>query len=71
MTPAQIARRRKTIVKNQWKWDTAEAELQKICSHVNASKKYCSDTGNWDRNSDSYWIDYSCPDCGKKWSVDQ
>lgn len=71
MTPAQVRRRLKTISKNQLKWDTAERELQSQCQHPSASKKYCGDTGNWDRSQDSYWIEYRCPDCGKFWSVDQ
>lgn len=71
MTPAQIRRKLATINKHQLKWDTAERELQTLCQHPNASKKYGSDTGNWDRGQDSYWIDYNCPDCGKRWQEDQ
>lgn len=71
MTPAQVQRRLKTIQRNQTKWDSAERELQNLCSHPNASKKYCSDTGNWDRSQDSFWIEYRCADCGKFWSVEQ
>lgn len=70
-TPAQVRRKLATIHKHQEKWYKAEKELQTLCTHPNASKKYCADTGNWDRNSDTYWIEYRCPDCGKFWSVDQ
>lgn len=70
-SPAQVRRRMAVINRNQLKWDTAERDLQAACSHVNVSKKYCADTGNWDRYDDSYWIEYRCPDCGKFWSVDQ
>lgn len=71
MTPAQIRRRLQTIQKHQQKWDDAEKELRSLCKHPNASKKYCGDTGNWDRSQDSYWIEYKCPDCNKFWTVDQ
>lgn len=71
MTPAQVRRKLATINKHQLKWDTAERELQFICTHINASKKYCGDTGNWDRNADSYWIEYKCSDCNKRWREDQ
>lgn len=71
MTPAQIRRRLQTIQKHQQKWDDAEKELRSLCSHPNVSKKYCGDTGNWDRSQDSYWIEYKCPDCNKFWTVDQ
>lgn len=71
MTPAQIRRRYKTIEKNQWKWDNAERELQAICTHPTATRKNFSDTGNWDRSQDSYWTEWHCTDCGKRWSTEQ
>lgn len=67
MKQSQIRRRKQTIEKHQWKWDTAEKELQKLCMHPNVNKKYRGDTGNYDPNADSYWIDFHCQDCGKKW----
>lgn len=71
MTPAKVRRRLATITKNQLKWDTEEKILQNLCPHPSASKKYCGDSGNWDRSEDSYWIEYRCPDCGKFWTTDQ
>lgn len=71
MTPAQIRRRRKTIEKQQIKWDAEEEKLKKLCSHPNADKKYCGSTGNYDRTMDCYWIEFKCPDCGKRWQRDQ
>lgn len=71
MTPAQVRRRYFTIERNQIKWDGAERALQETCAHPNATKKYGGDTGNWDRSQDSYWIDFSCPDCRKRWREDQ
>ena len=71
MTPAQVRRKLEAIQWHQTKWDLAEKALQEDCPHPDASKKYCGDTGNWDRNDDSHWIEYKCPDCGKFWTVDQ
>lgn len=71
MTPAQIRRRKQTIEKHQWKWDAAEKELQKLCSHPDVIKKYRGNTGNYDPCADSYWIEYDCPDCGKRWIEEQ
>lgn len=71
MTPAQVRRRRKTIDAHQQKWYDAEEELQTLCQHPNVIKKHESDTGNWDRSQDCYWISYRCPDCDKRWTVDQ
>jgi hypothetical protein len=71
MTPNQIRRRLATITKHQLKWDTEERILQEKCPHTNVTKKYNGSTGNWDRSQDSYWIEYSCPDCKKFWTVEQ
>lgn len=70
-TTNQIRRRLKTIEKHQERWELAEKELQSICQHPNANKKYCANTGNYDPTADSYWIEYKCPDCNKRWNVDQ
>lgn len=71
MKPAQVRHKLARIQKHQEKWDLAEKQLKELCLHPDASKKHCGDTGNWDRNEDSYWIEYKCPDCDKRWSVDQ
>jgi hypothetical protein len=71
MTPAQIRRRFETIERHQERWELAEKELQTICKHPSADKKYRGDSGNWDRSQDSYWIEFKCPDCGKRWIEDQ
>ena len=46
------------------------ATIQEECNHPTAclTFKYGSDTGNWDRNEDSYWTDYTCTLCEKRWS---
>lgn len=46
-------------------------ELRALCPHENLTYKLCGSTGHWDRSDDSYWIDWSCQDCGKKWTTDQ
>lgn len=71
MTPAQVRRKLQTINRHQNKWDDAERELQASCSHPSASKKHCGNSGNYDPSADSYWIEYRCPDCNKRWNEDQ
>lgn len=44
-------------------------DIQNQCEHPNVEKKYRSDTGNWCKRDDAYWIDHACPDCGKHWRV--
>jgi len=46
-------------------------QLQEECEHPNATYKYRADTGNWSRVDDTYWIEWRCPDCKKRWTTDQ
>lgn len=49
-------------------------KIQKLidtCPHENVKKTYKGDTGNWCKDDDSYWIEFDCPDCGKRWHEDQ
>ena len=45
--------------------------LQDECDHPNVVREYKSSTGNWDRGDDAYWINFTCPDCRKRWMEDQ
>lgn len=46
-------------------------ELRKECTHPRAAKKGNSNTGNWCKGDDRYWYDFTCPDCGARWTEDQ
>jgi hypothetical protein len=50
-------------------WDGMLRELQQVCPHESVAKKYRGNTGSWD--GDSYWIEFTCQDCGKFWIEDQ
>lgn len=43
--------------------------LQGMCHHENKIGRYGSDTGNWDKNDDDYWISCTCKDCGKTYNI--
>lgn len=45
-------------------------ELQESCPHYDSVYKNRGSTGSWDRD-DSFWREYECFDCGKKWQTDQ
>ena len=45
-------------------------ELQETCPHKNAKKVNRGSNGNWD-NTESYWRECDCPDCGKRWTEPQ
>lgn len=66
-----IKKIRKKILKNiNEQWEKLRI-LQLECSHENATKKYCGDTGNFDPADNIYWIEIKCPDCGLMWTEDQ
>lgn len=71
MTPKQVQRKRKSILDKQVRLSEELYELQTICTHPDITKKYCGDTGNYDPSQDSYWINWHCPDCDKRWTTDQ
>lgn len=71
MTPKQIARRRETISNKFVMWSYELSKLQNICQHPNVMKTHKGDTGNYDPTQDSYWIEFHCPDCGKRWNIPQ
>jgi DNA repair exonuclease SbcCD ATPase subunit len=39
--------------------------FQSKCNHTQVYGKLSSDTGNYDRTQDDYWIDAICPECGR------
>jgi hypothetical protein len=71
MTPAQIRRKRASIERREEKLADELIKLRSVCSHLNVTKEHKSNTGNYDPSADSYWIDFRCPDCGKRWTEDQ
>lgn len=40
---------------------------QECCLHVNLRGEYMKPVFR----DDSYWVDFVCPDCGKRWTEDQ
>lgn len=71
MNQDQIVTKRRHALKKIADYKELLEQLQTVCKHPNADKKYCADTGNYDMSQDSYWIEWSCPDCGKKWDTPQ
>lgn len=53
------------------KLEEQKDDIRKKCRHTNAVAEYGSDTGNWCKSDDSYWINYHCYDCGDRWVKDQ
>ena len=71
LTRKQVQRKLQTIINTMDKLSNQLAVLQETCAHPDVTKKYGGSTGNYDPSADSYWIDWHCPDCGKRWTTDQ
>jgi hypothetical protein len=54
--------------------ELAQKEINRIqdvlCDHSNKEGTHGSNTGNYDPSADCYWVQYACPDCKKRWTVD-
>lgn len=45
--------------------------LRETCDHSGTvTYKYRGDSGNYDTSQDSYWIEWNCHDCDKRWLTD-
>lgn len=70
MTAKQIAKK-VTRRKNRIRQLQSEiAQIQENCPHQNLLYSFGGSTGSWDRE-DSFWIDFYCKDCEKRWQTDQ
>jgi hypothetical protein len=71
MTPEQVNAQRLKIETRLNKANADLKSLQSTCTHPNVVQKHGGNTGNYDPSSDCYWIDFTCPDCDKRWTEDQ
>lgn len=52
-------------------YHNAVKSIQDRCKHRYLEKTYKSDTGNWCKADDRYWIEYKCPECLKSWEEEK
>lgn len=71
MTQEEIRNKWNSIDRREEKLAKELAKLQTTCTHPVVEKTYRSNTGNYDPTADSYWIDFHCPDCRKRWRKEQ
>lgn len=71
LTQKQIRTKRDKLVKKQLDLYLQFEEIKELCTHPDVTKQYKGSTGNYDPSCDSYWINWQCMDCGKKWVTDQ
>jgi transposase-like protein len=65
-----VLKKRIQIEKKIKEYEHRLEQLQKECPHHNLEYKNEGSTGSWDRD-DSYWTNWFCPDCDKRWTTDQ
>jgi hypothetical protein len=70
MRPNVVVRERLRLEAMIKKYEDKLEALQEKCQHPDVVKRHKSDTGNWDRGQDCYWMEFSCPDCDKFWTVE-
>ena len=69
--PLTVAQRRAHISVNLAFWDGALRELQDECEHTFATREPHASTGHYDPSCDTWWYDFDCEDCGKRWRESQ
>jgi len=71
MTPKQVKSKLKKLLAKEAKIIDEIVELRdKICKHHTLYYKPHGSSGGWDGDS-SYWYEWRCYDCGKRWSTPQ
>lgn len=68
MKASQIRKRRGSIDKAIAHQKEKLADLQANCPHENKVALHRSSTGNYDPDQNSYWVEYSCIDCGLRYT---
>jgi len=53
------------------KLNEEKLRLQNACNHPGLISVQKSDTGNYDPTHDCWWVEFTCPNCGKFWREDQ
>lgn len=62
------------VLKQRTKIDKANmkiGELQTSCTHTGVLYKFRGNTGNYDPSDNSYWIEWDCPICTRRWTTPQ
>jgi len=71
----KVETKRKRIDAKLAKLHAELVELKQQCHDTGhggvLTGKYGANTGNWSSTDDSYWVDFHCPLCDKRWTEDQ
>lgn len=70
MTPKQVVRKKLSIESKIDKLNASLEQLKETCSHYSLRYRNQGSSGGWDSEG-SYWIDWYCQDCEKRWNTGQ
>lgn len=71
LTSKQVKNRKISLDKRLDKVLLEISQLQEDCQHENAKHTNRSDTGNYCKADDSFWIEHKCSNCDKFWTTGQ
>lgn len=69
MTNFEISKKIKKLLDTLEKTRKSISKVQSECPHEKRVFTYGANTGNYDPSNDSYWKDYFCPTCEKRWRI--
>lgn len=69
-TTEQILEKKKLLNKEISNLQDELISLRDSCNHHNLRYKYDGTDSGWDYDA-SYWVDWFCPDCEKRWTTAQ
>ncbi len=70
MTSKQVIKNKISIELKILKLNDELTDLQDKCPHHTLRYRGCGTSGGWDYEG-SYWYDWFCPDCDKRWRTEQ
>jgi hypothetical protein len=71
MSPEDVRKKYRLLKSLQAKTSLALTILERDCTHPLLTMKYGGSSGNYDPSDNHYWIDWACPDCGRRWTTPQ
>ena len=70
ITSKQVIKKKISIELKILKLNDELTDLQDKCPHHTLRYRGCGTSGGWDYEG-SYWYDWFCPDCDKRWRTEQ
>ena len=67
---AKVKKRIESLENKIYELDLQIENIQNtLCEHNIITRKNDGNTGNYSSSDDSYWTNYECQDCRKRWTI--